>query len=114
PETLPDVLKEFQTYQVGAQLIIGTFDDNGMAHMFYLEWMGDSSALVHPVLFPGYQTVGTGHYNATMWLNYRGQRLNFNIKRSALHAYEAAKMAAATPTVNENIDVVIATAIEEY
>jgi hypothetical protein len=114
PNEWPDVIREFQQYDSGADSILGTFDDNGMAWMYYLGRVNDSAALVHPIAFPGYYAVGAGYYNASMWLNYRGQRMNFNIRRSALHAYEAAKMGAATPTVNEKIDVVIATATNEY
>jgi hypothetical protein len=109
-----DIVGEFQQYNTGAELIFGTFDDKGMALLYYIGKYDGISGLVHPILFPGYQAIGIGYYNATMWLNHRGQRLNFSLKRSALHAYESAKMAGATPTVNDRIDVLIATAKESF
>jgi hypothetical protein len=110
-----DVVREFQEYNSGADLLVGTFDERGMAVLYDVGKMNDgSSALVRPVLFPGYYAIGTGAWNAQSWLNYRGQRLNFGVKRSALHAYEASQMAAAAPTVNENVDVVIATAKQTF
>jgi len=110
PEDHKDIVREFQEYNAGAELIAGTFDETGLALMYYIGRYLESSALVHPILFPGYQAVGEGYSNAMMWLNYRGQRLNFSMRRSALHVYEARKMAAATPTVNDKIDALIATA----
>jgi hypothetical protein len=110
-----DVIKEFQEYSTGTDLLIGTFDERGMALMYYIGRSDyGSSALVHPIVFPGYYAIGTRAYNAHSWLNYRGQRLNFSIRRSALHAYEACNMAAAAPTVNDNTDVLIATAKDAF
>lgn len=114
PEDHANIIQEFQNYDVGAELMFGTFDENGMALMYYVGRLHGTSALVHPILTPGYQAVGAGYHNAMMWMNYRGQRLNFSMRRSVLHAYEAVKMAGSTPTVNDNIDVVVATARETF
>lgn len=105
-----NVIREYQEYNVGVDLIFGTFDDNGKALLFEAGKAEESAALVRPVAFPGYYAVGSGSWLALSWLNYRGQRLGFTTRRSALHAYEAARMASATPTVNDKADVVIATA----
>jgi len=109
-----DVVHEFQDYNSGAELLVGMFDEHGMAFLYDIGKVEGSSALVRPVAFPGYYAIGTGAFNALNWLNYRGQRLNFGIRRSALHIYEGCRMASSAPTVNKNTDMVIATAKQEF
>lgn len=105
-----DVIREFQDYSSGAELLIGMFDECGRAFLYDVGKVEGSSALVRPVAFPGYYAIGVGSFSALNWLNYRGQRLNFGIRRSALHIYEGCRMASSAPTVNKNTDMVIATA----
>jgi hypothetical protein len=105
-----DILRDFQEYDSGAVLLFGTFDSQGTALLYFIGRYSNSPALVHHVMFPGYQSIGAGDYNANMWLNHRGQRLNFSVMRSLLHAYEACGMAASAPSVNERTDIVIASA----
>jgi hypothetical protein len=83
-EAMGSFLTEWQGYYVGADLLIGTFDYRGMALLYYIGRQENTSGLVHLVQLPGYCAIGAGFYNATMWLNYRGQNLGMNIKRSAL------------------------------
>jgi hypothetical protein len=104
------MLDEFQAYDVGAQLLLGIFDDDGQAFLYYIGSLHNQPGLVHLFEFPGYFAIGSGSYNATFWLNNRYQTLGGNIKRSAYHAYEANRMATRAPTVNDNIELVIATA----
>jgi hypothetical protein len=59
--------------------------------------------------FPGCVAIGAGFYNATMWLNYRGQKLGMNIRQSSLHLYEATRMASSAPSVNDHLDALVAT-----
>jgi hypothetical protein len=44
-----------------------------------------------------------------MWLNHRRQVLGRSVRQSAYHAYEGKKMAERTPTVNDDVEIVIAT-----
>ncbi|HKW96177.1 MAG TPA: hypothetical protein VJN43_00515 [Bryobacteraceae bacterium] len=105
-----DIIREWQDYDVRAELLIGTFDDDGKALLYFVGRYYENSALVHAVAFPGYQAIGTGAVNADGWLNYRHQKLSLNIRQSALHAYEARMMASRAPTVNDTIEMVVATA----
>ena len=104
-----EMLKEFQSYSVGAELLVGLFDDAGMGLLYYVgaEYGG---SLVHLCQFPGYLAIGSGAYNATFWLNFRAQSQGGNVLRSSYHVLEAARMAARSPTVNEKIEMVIASA----
>jgi hypothetical protein len=107
------MMEAWRKYDPGYQVIFGTFDDHGMAMLYYI---GPSEApgRVSFVQFPGHCTIGTGCYNASMWLNYRQQRLGMTLRESALHAFEASKMAASAPTVNERPDLIIATSEQAF
>jgi hypothetical protein len=96
-------------YYIGADLVIGTFDNSGAALLYYVGWFADKPGLVHFVQYPGHHSIGTGSPNATQWLNFRNHAGNCGVKRAAYHAYEASKMAAAAPTVNNQIEITIAT-----
>lgn len=108
-----NILEEWQKYHTGAELIIGTFDFAGQAYLYIVgpqyDDQGIKPGLVHLHEFPGHWAIGSGAYNANFWLNYRGQTLSRSIKQSAYHAYEAKLMAARAPTVNDNIEIVVAT-----
>jgi hypothetical protein len=103
------MMAEFQTYYVGAELLVGTFDDEGRAFLYFIGQLQDQLGLVHLFQYPGYCAIGSGQYNANFWLNFRHQTLGHNIKRSAYHAYEADRMASRAPTVNDDIEIVVAT-----
>ena len=99
----------WKNYYIGADLLLGTFDSAGQALLYYIGRYLDTPGLVHLVQFPGHHSIGTGSQNASAWLNFRSQALNFGVKRSLYHAYEASRMAASAPTVNKEIEITIAT-----
>ena len=102
--------QQYSLYNTDCQMIVGTFDDNGMAFLYEISQSEQELGLVHLREFPGFATIGTGGWNASFWLKYRGQQLSLNEQQSSYHAYEAKKMASKTPTVNERINFLIATA----
>jgi hypothetical protein len=104
-----NILASWRTYDVGAQLLVGTFDDEGQALLYYLGAYEGRAGLVHLEAFPGHCCIGAGFTNASAWLNHRGQRLDFGVKRSLYHAFEASRMAASAPSVNEDVEILIAT-----
>jgi hypothetical protein len=107
----PEIIRDFQQYDTGTVMLFGTFDGEGTALLYFVgRFDNGSPALVHHMMFPGHWSIGAGDYNANMWLNYRGQRLNFSVMRSLLHAYEACAMASSAPSVNQRTDIVIASA----
>jgi hypothetical protein len=85
-----------------------------MALLYFIGSVQDTAGLVHLQEYPGFGCIGTGYSNAWMWLNYRGQNLAMSIRRSALHAYEASRMASNAPTVNDRCDGVVASTIGSY
>jgi hypothetical protein len=104
------VLLELANYDVGIEMIVGAFADNGQALLYRVGNPYEANkSFVSLFEFPGHCSIGSGAYNATMWLNYRGQVLGMNITQSAYHAYEAKKMASSAPTVNENVEILVAT-----
>lgn len=112
------LLEEWQAYDYGLCLLLGTFNDAGMAHLYEVGAIRDEygviKGLVRPHLFPGHWAIGSGSYNATQWLNFRNQQLGLHPVQSAYHAYEAKIMASQAPTVNRNLEVVVATASGHY
>ncbi|MGB6477236.1 MAG: hypothetical protein WBF04_24545 [Candidatus Sulfotelmatobacter sp.] len=103
------VMAEFQAYDSGAEMLIGTFDLNGQALLYHIGPLPNSFGFVHLCEFPGYMAIGAGAYNAITWLNHRRQVLGKSTRQSAYHAYEGKKMAERTPSVNDDIEMVIAT-----
>jgi len=102
------MMQDFQQYDIGASMLVGTFDDQGQSFLYYIGPLYGVSGFVHLFEFPGHYAIGTGAYNAEMWLNYRQQVLGLSVKQSAYHAYEAKRMAARAPTVNDDIEILIA------
>ncbi len=102
------IQESWKNFYVGATLLIGTFDDDGQALLYYVGGMQDAPGLVHFMQFPGHFTIGIGSQNAEAWLNYRNQALNLGVKQSLYHAFEASVMAASAPTVNREIEITIA------
>jgi hypothetical protein len=113
------IVEDWASYDIGLHLIVGVFDDLGMAHIFHVGSSYDEHGhmlpgLVHGHAFPGHWAIGAGAYNASFWLNFRNQQLGLNPKQSAYHAYEAKVMASTAPTVNSNLDLLIAFANRYY
>jgi hypothetical protein len=103
------MMEEFREYPLGCQMVVGAFDQNGMALLYFIGNFENKFGIVHGIQFPGFMSIGAGYHNATMWLNYRSQRLGMNIKQSALHVYESMRFASSAPSVNEHIDALVAT-----
>jgi hypothetical protein len=102
------VQQAWREYQIGVEMLFGVFNDNGSV-VIYEIYGQHSGGFVEIKVFPGHWSVGTGAYNASMWLNYRKQHLGMSIEKSALHAFEAGRFAGGAPTVNSDIEVLIAT-----
>jgi hypothetical protein len=112
----PDkIQEEWANYDPGAALIVGMFDDIGQALLYLIQHPGQyGSSWVEPESFPGHAVIGSGGYNASFWLNYRRQHLGLSLRQSAYHAYEASKMASKAPTVNDDIEIMVATKREVF
>lgn len=108
------MVREWAEFDAGVQMLLGAFDEEGFARLYCIARFDGSSALVHPIAFPGFCCIGTGSYNANVWLNYRHQHLGLNIKQSALHVYESSLMASSAPTVNDDVEMLIATKEHSY
>jgi hypothetical protein len=106
--------EEWQNYNPDLAMLIGTFHGSGVALLYLISRNYNGSAWVHACQYPGHVSIGSGAYNATFWLNFRGQQLGLSPKQSAYHAYEAKLMAETAPTVNANVDMVIASADQHY
>jgi hypothetical protein len=109
-----NVTNEWQTFTPSLQMLVGTFHESGIALLYMIGRFPESFAWVHPCQYPGHMTIGSGAYNAELWLNFRSQQLGNNPKQSAYHAYEAKVMAASSPTVNDNTEIVLAFADRHY
>jgi hypothetical protein len=103
-----NLMREWREYNIGVDMLIASFASNGMALLYYIGPTEGSSGLVHLWQFPGWCAIGAGSSNAAMWLNYRAQHLGRNIRQSAVHAFEAGRMAASAPSVNERAELLIA------
>jgi hypothetical protein len=93
------ILADWQNYDHGTHLLVGTFDDDGHALLYFIGKQYDQNdaeapGLVHLREYPGHATIGAGAYNAQFWLNWRQQASGQNIRQSAYHAYEASMMAS--------------------
>src|ERR1035441_6147287 len=82
-----DLYRYWREFGVAPQVALGTFDSDGRALLYYLGAIEGQDGLVHLMEFPGYCAIGSGYYNATMWLNYRRQKISLNVQQSGLHAY---------------------------
>lgn len=108
----PEVIQqEWENYDSRAAMIVGGFDERGQALQYVImnPHHHGGKSWVEPTMFPGCTAIGLGAYNATFWLNYRHQHLAMSIRQSVYHAYEASRMAASAPTVNDELEIVVAT-----
>jgi len=109
PEKL---VEEWQRFFLDFQMLFATFDFTGQAVLYLIGQFLDQNGhlipkTVHLYEFPGCRAIGTGGENADFWLHYRRQSLSLSVKQSIYHAYEARRMAARAPTVNDNVDIAI-------
>jgi len=107
------VLNEWQKYGVNLHMLVGTFDCTGQAYLYKIGQFSDEYGFVPKTVFlsefPGYATIGSGSANADFWLKYRDHVLWNSVERAAYHAFEAKKMAAKSPTVNDEIEIAVVT-----
>jgi hypothetical protein len=106
---LREIVAAWQAYELGAEMLIGTFDAQGQALLYHLGRTESAHGFLHLVPIPGHYTIGSGAYNASLWLHRRDQHLGMSVHRSILHAVEASQFASSAPTVNSEIEMVIAT-----
>ena len=106
----PTLLKEWQEFDFGCQMIASSFDSEGKPYLFLLDGTGQ----VVNCTFPGFAAIGTGQEQAMFWLSYRHHNLGFSVQRAAYHAFEAKLMAESSPFVNEQIDMIIASHKKYY
>lgn len=101
----------WRDYHPGVEMLFAVFNDTGQVILYEVNGAPDPNqpGFVKVRAFPGHWSIGTGAYNASMWLNYRKQHLGMSVERSALHAFEAGRFAGSAPTVNDEIEVLIAT-----
>lgn len=104
------IQQEWARYDSRVAMIVAAFDAAGQALQYVILSPGDDGgSWVQPVAYPGYTSIGSGCYNANFWLNYRHQHLSLSIRQSIYHAYEASRMAATAPTVNDELEIMVAT-----
>ena len=108
------MMASWRRYDPGYQVILGTFDDQGSAILYFVGLLEGQKGRVHLIQFPGHCAIGTGAYNASFWLNYREQNFGMPLRQCALHAYEACLMASSAPTVNSKPDILIANHSEAF
>ena len=111
-EEATHVQEEWRLFWVDLHMIVGTFDYTGQAHLYTVGQYDDgtgapASKIVTLREFPGFATIGSGGPNADFWLKFRGQSLSMTVRQSAYHAYEAKRMAAKSPTVNDSVDIAV-------
>jgi hypothetical protein len=109
-----NIMAEWQRYDPGIQLLVSTFHHSGIALLFSVQQFEGVPGWVHTWAYPGFHSIGSGAYNANAWLNYRSQQLGLNPRQSVYHAYEAKIMAEQAPTVNKNLEIVVAFAGRHY
>jgi hypothetical protein len=101
-----ELFKEWREYDVGFEVLIGTFDWRGAALLFAV--YGDGDVKQHAM--PGFAAIGSGGENAKFWLAYREQSLGMSLLRSAYHTFEAQIMAEQSPHVGkDDIEMLIVT-----
>lgn len=107
PELNEKIQAAWANYEIGCDLIIAAFDDNGTAYLF--EANGHDH-IIHTRNFPGFAAIGSGADNAMTWLARRAHTLGMLPLRSAYHAYEAKIAAEASGHVNKHLDMLVMTA----
>jgi hypothetical protein len=113
------VIEEWQRFSLNFHMVLATFDFTGQALLYVIgQFLDQNGGLlaktVHLSEFPGCRAIGTGGDNADFWLHYRRQSLSLSVKQSIYHAYEAKRMAARAPTVNDNIEIAIVLPNEKH
>jgi hypothetical protein len=100
----PELLKEWNEYYCGCQMLVGAFNQEGQAILIFLDGAGG----FENVTYPGFAAIGSGSDNAMFWMSYRNHNWTLPVRRSAYHAFEAKVMAESSPFVNEKVEMIIA------
>lgn len=111
PELNEKVQGKWDEFDMGCDLVIATFDDEGRAYIFEVNAQEHA---VHNRTFPGFAAVGSGGDNALFWLSRREHTLGQLPLRAAYHAYEAKLAAEGSAHVNEHLDIVVATSTDHW
>jgi len=98
---------EWESFGLDCDLLIASFDYKGQA---FLLWVDGHDGTARPTNFPGFWAIGSGCENALFWLAYRKHNLGVTPVRSVYHAYESKLMSESDPNVNDEIDILVATA----
>jgi hypothetical protein len=109
-----NVVNDWQQYDSGTSLLISVFHHSGIALLFLVGPVQGTDGWVHSCQYPGYWAIGSGAQNAVSWLNFRCQQLGLSPKQSIYHAYEARVMANMAPTVNRDVEMLVAFANRHY
>lgn len=115
-ETKELVRDECMRFNLGCEMIVGAFDDDGRALLFETFSVGHTEqedgpptiVLARGNTVPGFAVIGKGRDSADFWLNYRDHALSYSPRRAAYHAYEAKRMAENSPYVNDKIELLVA------
>jgi len=100
----PQLLRRWQRFYVGCEMLVGAFDKDGQAYLFWLDGKGG----VQNFSTPGFAAIGSGAENAMFWLSYRNHNKSYSPKRTAYHVFEAKIMSESSPFVNEKMDILVA------
>lgn len=101
-----ELLKSWNEFDIGCELLVGTFASTGQAHVYSIS----SLAEIESLTAPGFSAIGSGASNAMFWLAYREQASGMSLLRSAYHVYEAKLMAEQSAHVGiDDIEMLIAT-----
>lgn len=98
---------EWEKFGLDCDLLIASFDFKGQA---FLLWVDGRQGTARPTNFPGFWAIGSGCENALFWLAYRKHSLAVTPVRSVYHAYESKLISESDPNVNDEIDLLVATA----
>lgn len=109
-----NIVNDWQQYDSGIAMLVSVFHESGIPLMFFVGPVEGDSGWVHSCQYPGYWAIGAGAQNAISWLNFRKQQLGLRPLQATYHAYEAKIMAEMAPTVNRNIEMVVAFSDREY
>jgi hypothetical protein len=109
-----NIVNDWQQYDSGISLLVSVFHHSGIAFLFLVGPIEGANGWVHSCQFPGYWAIGSGAQNAISWLNFRGHQFGVSPRQSAYHACEAKIMASMAPTVNKNLEMIVAFANRHY
>lgn len=98
------LLKEWKSFYIGCQLIIGFLDKAKCAALYYLDGTGTAQCFT----MSGSVAIGSGADNSQFWLSYRDANISMPVRRAAYCAFEAKIMAENSPHVNDRLKMLIA------